>query len=704
MGRLLRAEALREFVRLAAEAAIVGVLASAVLLFAALFIAEAAHAATSAAPGTGTLLLRGPADTGIPAPLVATDVQVQVVGAIARTRVMQRFVNPGSDWREGVYLFPLPESAAVDHLDMRIGARVIAGEIRERAAARRDYDLARQEGRKAALVEQERANLFTTSVAPIGPGEEITVAIEYQESLRFDAGRYSLRFPMAITARYSPPARTGGAPDAQPANPVNDAARIGRPTIDPAQGKGLPVTLDILIDPGFPLAAIDSRFHAVDVEEAAGNRYRVRLSSGPVPADRDFELTFAPDVGAAPGAAVFGETRDDGAYALIMLVPPAAQLDAVHVPREVTFIIDTSGSMAGTSIVQAKAALGVALSQLQGGDRFNVIAFSSQARALFAEPVPVDPATLAQAQAFAARLHASGGTEMREALELALAPGAAEGFVRQVVFLTDGAVGNEDALFALIRERLGDRRLFTIGIGSAPNGHFMRKAAQFGRGTFTSIGDAREVAERMAALFVKLRSPVLTDIVIDWPAGATAWPQAIPDLHAGEPIVATARFAALSGEVALRGRRNGRPWHATLPLATTGGAQGVGVLWARAAIDALEDARIEGADAESVRAKIVRIALDHHLVSRHTSLVAVDVEATMIPGTPITRTRVPGNTPAGQEFEVLVAGLPQTASPAARSLLIALMAMLMAAALFAIARTGAGAWLPVQPRGSRAWR
>jgi Ca-activated chloride channel family protein len=279
---------------------------------------------------------------------------------------------------------------------------------------------------------------------------------------------------------------------------------------------------------------------------------------------------------------------------------------------------------------------------------------------------------------------------MRKALALALQPGeAAPGTIRQVVFLTDGAVGNEDELFGLIRERLGDRRLFTVGIGSAPNAHFMRKAAQFGRGTHTNIGDVGEVAERMAGLFRKIESPVLTDIAIDWPAGSEAWPRQLPDLYAGEPIIASAKTSSLDGEIVVRGNFAGKPWRAVLPLSGSGGHEGVHALWARAKIDALADGEVAGADAEEVRAAIVRVALAHHLVSKHTSLVAVDVTPTAPAGTQLQRTPIPGNLPHGTEYEAFFGALPQTATPAALHLAVALAAALAAALLFAWSRTPA---------------
>ena len=678
---------LREFARLAAEAAAVGVFASFALLLAALFIASA-EAATPEQPAGGALLLRR-GEVTIPAPLLATDVRIEVSGIIGRTRVSQRFVNPGADWREGVYVFPLPASAAVDHLEMRIGERRIKGEIRERAEARRSYEQAKQDGRKAALVEQERPNLFTTSVAPIGPDEEVVIEIEYQEALRFDGGSFSLRFPLAITPRYvpGPPIEIAvhGTGDARDTARVPDASRVTPPVVHPLIGKVIPVTLSVAIDAGFPLAALQSRYHAVKIDEAADGRHTVTLD-GPAPADRDFELAWTPDVGRAPGAAIFEERRNGTRYALVMVVPNAGDAPGARVAREATYIIDTSGSMAGTSMLQAKAALLFALDRLVPGDRFNVVEFNSRARPLFDVPMPVDPATLGRARSFVSGLKADGGTEMREALALALRPAPTDGFVRQVVFLTDGAVGNEDELFALIRERLDDRRLFIVGIGSAPNSHFLRKAAEFGRGTFTWIGDTREVQERMADLFRKLESPVLTDIALDWPGAAEAWPVRIPDLYAGEPLVVTAALADTEGEVVLRGRHGGRPWRASLPLAGNGMAAGVGALWARAKIEALSDARIAGANADHVRAEIVRVALEHHLVSKHTSLVAVDVTPTAPVDAAIRTTAIPGNLPHGQEFEAIFGGLPQTATSASRDLAIALVALLAAMALLGLAR------------------
>ncbi len=681
----LRSGACRDLARLAAEALAAGLIVSLVLALAIFIVATQAQAAeTSTVPRSGTLLLKSAPDAApVAAPLLLTDVRIDVSGMVARATVAQRFVNPTAVWQEGVYVFPLPAGAAVDHLDMRIGERRIEGQIRERAEARAAYEQAKSEGRKATLVEQERPNVFTTSVAHIGPGEEVVVTIEYQETLRYDAGTFSLRFPMVVAPRYVPGttavAGESGTGWAANTDQVPDALRVTPPVQHPAQGLINPVTLAVDLYPGFPVTSVASPYHRIDVVESAQGRYAVQLADGPVPANRDFELTWTPDVGAAPGAAIFAEHRGDKTYALMMVLPPTptAGFDAPRSPREAVFIIDTSGSMEGTSITQAKQALSMALDRLQPGDRFNVIEFNSVTRTLFGAPMPVDPATLSRARTFVAGLRARGGTEMKPALEAALTRDPAPGFVRQVVFLTDGAVGNEGELVHLIRERLDDRRLFTIGIGSAPNSFFLTKAAQFGRGTFTYIGDVREVGEKMDALFRKLESPVLTDLSITWPGKAETWPRQVPDLYAGEPVVVVAELDSLAGDVTISGKRGGNTWSASLPLAAGASEPGIGVLWARAKIEALTDA-LKGGEAETaIRKAVVDVALTHHLVSKYTSLVAVDVTPTAPPGTTSLPSALPTNLPEGWSYDAVFGGA-QTATPATLHLLAGLVLLAIA--------------------------
>ena len=254
---------------------------------------------------------------------------------------------------------------------------------------------------------------------------------------------------------------------------------------------------------------------------------------------------------------------------------------------------------------------------------------------------------------------------MLPALRAALEGDAESHAVRQVVFITDGQVGNEDQLFQYIQASLGRSRLFTVGIGASPNSHFMTRAAQFGRGTYTYIGSPTEVGEKMRGLFQKLEHPVLTDIAASWgQGGAEAWPARVPDLYLGEPIVLVARLGAdPGGGLRVSGRRDGQGWEAGFALTAGTEETGIHKLWARKKIAGLMDRLREGADRDEVRREVVAVALPHRLVSAYTSLVAVDVTPTRPAGTPVVPGVVPTNLPAGADYEKIFGKLPQGATP-----------------------------------------
>ena len=319
-----------------------------------------------------------------------------------------------------------------------------------------------------------------------------------------------------------------------------------------------------------------------------------------------------------------------------------------------TFVIDASGSMAGLSIEQAKAALKLALKRLRPRDRINVIAFADEARALFDAPRPADDAGLAAARRFVDRLRAGGGTEMAPALELALGHPAPEGLLQQVVFITNGSVGNEAELFRLIERRLGEARLFTVAIGSAPNSFFIRKAAEVGRGSYSMISDAAEVEERMGTLLAKLERPALTDLALHPPEGSVVYPATVRDLYIGEPVLVHLQLPELGGELRLEGLRDGNPWQQQLDLTSLRQRPGVAQLWGRTRIEHLEDLSFLGTDPEEIRKAVTETALHYRLVSNYTSLVAVDRTPVRPEGTPLDSGQVPQNLPHGQVYEAFV--------------------------------------------------
>ncbi len=643
----------------------------------------------------GSLLLRTRGGLLQSAVRVDTQVEAQVNGMIARVTVRQQFRNDSSEWMDAVYVFPLSEKAAVDRLQMQVAGRVIVGEIREREAARKVFERAREQGRQASLVEQERPNLFTSSLANVPPGEAVTVEIGYLESLDYASEQWRLRIPLTITPRYDPAGSPGAAPGDAGVGvagaAVSDADRMS-PPINPGGPDSQRASIRVSLDAGFRLATLRSLHHAVQVSDA-GRRYAAQLVEEFVPADRDFELVWSADLGSTAGAAVFTEQVGADTYALLMLVPPHERTARSPAPREVIFIIDTSGSMQGPSIVQAKASLAMALDRLQPDDRFNVIQFNSFTETLFPEPVQASAANREAALDYVAALEANHGTEMLQALGAALAMRSSSDHLRQIVFITDGAVGNEEELLTLIRRDLGRARLFTVGIGAAPNGHFMRGAAAMGRGTFTFIGSERDVQERMGELFERIESPALTDVELRWPEGISADMAlaAVPDVYYGEPVVLSARISGrIQGLLSLTGRSDSGYWLRQIPLSIATPHAGVASLWARSRIDDLLDERRAGANPEIIRRDVLALALAHRLVSPYTSLVVVDRTPVRPTGAPSASTAVPHVAPAGSAWSGAAVGYPATATAA--PLNVACGAILLLLALTALAL----------PRGERA--
>lgn len=631
----------------------------------------------------------------LPAMQLESRATIAVSGYVATVEVVQRFRNATRNWAEGVYVFPLPETAAVNAMELRIGERVIVGKIREKQQARREYQQAKREGRKAGLVEQRRPNMFTTAVANIAPGQEIEVRLTYVEKVAYDGGRFSLRFPMTITPRYIPgaPLPAGEKPIATApgsgwatnTDQVADASEI-TPYLDPRAPTGAepinPIELSVALAPGLPLADISSAYHDIHIVRQ-GDLYEVSLTAGRVPMGRDFELAWQPAIGSEPAAALFTQELDGNVYALAMILPPVQQADAARLPRETIFIIDKSGSMGGEPVRQARAALELALSRLAPGDRFDIIAFNDRPTSLFGGSRPVDGNTLSEARRFVQRLSASGGTEMMSALNLAFAgdPENTSGLLRQVVFITDGAVGNDDALFKAISDGLADRRLFTVGIGSAPNSHFMRKAAQFGRGTFTYIGKPTEVEQKMDELFARLEKPMLRNVVLDWPdAGAVVEPDPIPDLYDGQPIIVTARLDRMSGELRATGEAASGRWEQMLSLNTAAGHSGIATVWARDRIAGIEDRIALEGESEALRKRILDLALNHQLVSRFTSFVAVEKKISRPKDLPGKSHNVPNLRPAGQSPQPFA--YPQTATSATEAFWLGLLGMIAALLLW----------------------
>jgi Ca-activated chloride channel family protein len=648
---------------------------------------EAAQAANGAEPFWGIEV--GSSEGGYRSVALDTDIGVEVTGLAARVEVTQVFRNDGPAWREAVYRFPLPPGAAVDRLRIEADDRLIEGEIQEKTEARRQYQRAKSDGRLATLVEQQRPNQFETRLANIAPGATVRVSIGFLARVDYRDGGYSLSLPLTFTPRWEPP--TAG-----PAPAVIFAGDPApQPLLTAATGRDdHRVTIDVLLHSGIELASLESRHHDIDVHPTLGG-YRVFLADPDTRSDRVFELVWTPDFGNAPSAALETWDGGDAVYALLMLAPPLADALAPR-PREVVFVIDTSGSMEGVSLKQARQALLQGLEFLGPDDRFNLVRFSSSADLLFEESAPVYSSYLEEAAEFVDRLVAAGGTDMAPALRLAMGLPAQDGLLRQIVFITDGSVGNEHDLLLQVAEQLGESRLFTVSIGSAPNAWFMRKTAAIGRGTHTHIGREADVGKRMAALWSRIENPAVQDLEIDWGMEADFYPEIIPDLYAGEPLWLHARLPREPLAITVRGQLDGRPWDTVAAVGGTAGSEDIATLWARSRIESLEDSRVFGVDRDEVRRQILGLALEFGLLTQYTSLVAVDRTPARPAAAGLGAESVPSLLPAGAASGT---GFPRTATGWALRLALALLALSLATAMLLLAapsraRSGGGARRP----------
>jgi len=551
-------------------------------------------------------------DTGaVPMPMTDIDVELRVSGVVIDGTLNQAFKNTTGETIEALYVFPLPPDAAVYAMELRVGQRRIVAEVREKEEARRIYDEAKQDGRKAALVAQHRPNVFRTSVANILPGDSIDVQLRFVQQVYRVGDEYRATFPLTVTPR-CPAAANSELPESTV--PRHPSARVR-----------------VEIDGAASLERIDTPQHDMTRRTSRSGRVLLEPRDRIVAADRDFILTWTPTRTALPEIATFIETRDDARYALIQLLPPKIESAlGTGLATETLFVIDVSSSMQGASIQQARQALARALDRLRPNDRFNILRFNNESTAYAPGFETATESAVDRAKVWVAALEANGGTAIYPALSQALdlIGQGSRGYASRVIFLTDGAVANEQEVLRAISGRLGDTRLHTIGIGAAPNAYLMRKMAWHGRGVCEFVATVTQAHNRIDAFFDRLERPVWTDLELRWDGVVAEGvaPGRLPDLHQDEPLVLSAKLGAQQGGTLTVGGWSVDGWtERTVELDRTGiENQGVALTWARAQVETLQDSLYEGADEQTVRGGVVDIALAFRLVTAYTSLVAVE--------------------------------------------------------------------------------
>lgn len=596
-----------------------------------------------------------------PALALETQYKIDINGPMAKVILTQKFYNQSSDWQEGTYVYPLPETSSVHYLAITTQDSKIVAQIQEKSVAKKIYTAAKNSGKKAALLEQQRENIFKQAVANIEPGETVTVELHLITAVEYNHPTFSLSLPTTITPRFN------NAPVS------SDTDLIDGNTEETVSASAInTMTVDIALNGSTSATEFSSSSHELEVFYD-GNKYHITTTEDQVVMDRDFHLEWHLESGAPPKSFFYTEQVNNEHYGLLMLTPPTAASQTLA--QDIIFIIDTSGSMGGASIQQAKQSLLLALDQLSANDRFNIIEFNDNYTTLFNNSVSATQENIASAQKFIDRLQAGGGTQMLPALMEALAsPITNIEALRQIVFITDGSVGYEADLLALLNNQLGRARLFTVGIGSAPNGYFMRKAAQVGRGSYVFINNLQHVSDEMTQLFTKLDHAVLRDISVQWPHSAEAWPERVADLYQSDPIVIAVKFKRPiepDEVISLQGNySDGSLWQNSIQpknLSNSSAApNGIAKLWAKEKINAILDTRYSGTSEESIRSAVLPIALQHQLLSPFTSFVAVEEIPTRTNGEPLSTEKLALTPPAGN----LNIYAPQTATPTLPLLII----------------------------------
>lgn len=593
-------------------------------------------------------------------PLKHTDVQAAVTGSLARVTVTQEFHNPYSDKIEAVYVFPLPQNAAVDGMTMRIGERTIKGQIKRREEARAVYEAARNAGQIASLLDQERPNIFTQAVANILPGATVKVTISYVEFLKYEDGAYEFVFPMVVGPRYIP-----GQPLAQP-NPltapdtseVPDASRITPPITPEGTRAGHDISIAVNVDTGVPLDSLKATLHEIDVERPAPNRANVRLRNQTTIPNKDFILRF--DVaGQKINDALLAHRGNAGGFFSLLLQPPERVTAKDVTPKELVFVLDTSGSMHGFPIAKAKEMMKLALDALYPQDTFNLITFSGDTHILFPEPVAATRANLAKAQAFLETREGGGGTEMMKAIRAALDPSDKQDHLRIVCFITDGYVGNDFEIIGEVQKH-PNARVFSFGIGNSVNRFLLDKMAEHGRGEVEYVTLQDDGSAAAKRLHERVRNPLLTDIELDWGGlpVTDVYPQRIPDLFSAKPLILTGRYTqGARGTLRMRGKLAGQPFVRELPIELPDQQPQhdvLATLWARTRIDRLMGEDFQGLQNSNakpdVREAITQLGLDFRLMTQFTSFVAVEETVVTEGGVP-RRIDVPVEMPEGVSYE-----------------------------------------------------
>ncbi len=596
-------------------------------------------------------------------PLKHTEVRADIAGFTARVTVRQQFHSPFADKIEAVYTFPLSQDAAVDRMTMTVGDRVIEGEIKERGEARAIYEAARAAGHVASLLDQERPNIFTQSAANIEPGEKVDITISYCETLDWKDGLYQFDFPMVVGPRYVPgqPAGAPGTGFSPPTDQVPDADRVTPPVTPEGTRAGHDIAITVNLDAGVPLRHLESQQHEVTAEYPSADKSRavVKLKDLATIPNKDFVLVYQ-TASEQIEDTLLTHTDERGKFFTLVLQPPKRVRQESIVPKELVFVVDSSGSMRGFPIDTAKQAMRLCIEGASENDTFNLLTFSGHTSFCFEKPAPNTPENRKKALAFLETLQGSGGTEMMTAINSCLAGQDDPERVRIVCFMTDGFVGNDMAIIDAVKRNAGTARVFSFGIGSSVNRFLLDGMAHAGRGEVHYILNPQQATGAAERFYERVRSPVLTDVELDFDSLAVeeVYPTRVPDLFSSTPVVVKGRYkAAGKGTITLRGKTGEGPFERRIEVdlpAERPQSDSLASLWARAKVEHLMNTDLAGVQSgnpnPAMKEEVLGLGLRYRLLTQFTSFVAVE-KVRITEGGQSRLVPVPGEMPEGVSYE-----------------------------------------------------
>ncbi len=555
-------------------------------------------------------------------PLKSTSASVNISGVIADVQVAQVYRNEGKRPIEAVYVFPASTRAAVYGMKMTIGERVIEAKIAKREDARRAYEKAREEGKSASLLEQQRPNVFQMNVANIMPGDEIKVDLRYTELLVPEDRVYEFMYPTVVGPRYS--------------NQAAETAPLSERWVQNPylhEGESAPYKFDITvhITAGMPIKDLACTSHKVKASYNSPAAAAVHLDGAETTGgNRDYILRYRLGGDKIQSGLLLYEGEKENFF--LLMVEPPSRVKAANIPgREYIFIVDVSGSMHGFPLEISKKLLKDLIGNLRPTDRFNVLLFSGGSSVMSAESLPATPGNVQQAIHLVERQRGGGGTELLPALKRALQLPRPENFSRTVVIATDGYVHVETQAFDLIRNNLQNANMFAFGIGSSVNRHLIEGMARVGMGepfVITKPDEAAAQAERFRRM---IQSPVLTRVKVGFEKFRTydVEPLSIPDVLAERPVIVFGKWRGdARGKITLSGISGNGPHREVIDVGAVKPSKenaALRYLWARQRIAILSDYnRLRPDDGRTK--DVTDLGLQYNLLTAYTSFVAVDTE------------------------------------------------------------------------------